>query len=559
MLDSKNVRELKRKIGDLEKRLKKETDFYTSLIENIPYPVFYKDDQGIYLGCNKAFAEFIGKPRDMIIGKTVREITTPDLAEEYYKADLELMQSKEKQVYETKVLHADGTYHDVIFKKTYFYSQELKEHFLLGFIVDVTEQKDYERRIERQNEEYIELNKKFQEKNDELNRINAELKESKEKAIENDRLKSVFLANMSHEIRTPMNGIMGFAELLRENDLLQEEKEKYLDIIKNRGNLLLKIINDIIDISKIDTKQAAISLNKIALNDVINDIYKFFYNKKNEENKTEVNFRVFKELPDGKDFISADSMKLQQVLTNILDNSFKFTQKGWVEFGYEVNGGIIKFFIKDTGKGISKENANIIFERFRQEDESLTRRFGGTGLGLTICKAYVELMGGKIWVDSEVGKGTSFYFTIPYVPVEEQEVAPQIEKEDIKVYNWSDKSILIVEDNYASYEYFRNILSKTNAKLYWVDNGRKAIEMFMVNSDIDLVLMDIQLPDVDGYFATKEIKGITEVPIIAQTANAFPEDEEKCKQAGCDGFITKPIDKKKLLSMIEDYFEEVNE
>jgi PAS domain S-box-containing protein len=540
---------------ELQTKLKEKEAFFKAIINNIPHPIFYKDTEGKYIGCNEAFSDFVGLPVEEIIGTTVHRVAPAEYADAYHQADLALIKQQGKQVSEAQLLHADKTYHDVIFNKSFFSSQDEKQTGLVGIIIDVTERKEFESKIKSQNEEFQQLNQKYTERNTELKSLNKELIVAKEKAIENDRLKSVFLANMSHEIRTPLNGILGFSELLRDSDITNENKIKYIDIIKNRGNLLLKIINDIIDISKLDSGETKLKEINASLNDIMNDIYKYYYAKKNEEGKTDINFRVFKEFNDGNDNVNIDPIKLQQVLTNLIENAFKFTNNGLVDFGYEVKDNKLKFFVKDTGKGIPNENMNMIFERFRQEDETPTRKYGGAGLGLTIAKAYVELMNGKIRVESEPKKGTTFYFSLPYQKIDN---APAEQKTVIETqtYDWSEKSILIVEDDYASYEYLRNVLSKTKVEFYWVDSGKKAIEMFLVKSNIDLVLMDIQLPDIDGYYATKEIKSIyPDVHIIAQTAHAFPEDKNKCLQAGCDEFITKPINKKKLLALIDGFFD----
>ena len=380
-----------------------------------------------------------------------------------------------------------------------------------------------------------------------------ELVKSKEKAEESDRLKSAFLANMSHEIRTPMNGIIGFADMLRKPGKSDEQNNAYIDIIYKSSNQLLKIINDILDISKLDAGQTIVKETQCSLNVILDELHMQF--SKDNIADDEIEFRVLKSLPNEKTMVITEERKLRQVLSNLLSNAFKFTSAGSIEFGYKlIEDDFLEFYVKDTGIGIQKEKQDIIFERFRQVEESFTRKYGGTGLGLAISKGFVELMGGKIRMATVEDKGTTFFFTIPYKPVGGENL-PEKKKQQKKGYKWDDKLILVVEDDETNYKYIEAALKPTKVKILHTISGNKAIELSLRNPTINLVLMDLRLPDINGLEATQSIKKMRyNLPIIAQTANAFREDRNKSMEAGCDDFIAKPFDEKKLLDTINKYF-----
>jgi len=379
-----------------------------------------------------------------------------------------------------------------------------------------------------------------------------ELVKSKEKAEESDRLKSAFLANMSHEIRTPMNGIIGFADMLRKPGKSDEQNNAYIDIIYKSSNQLLKIINDILDISKLDAGQTIVKETQCSLNVIIDELHMQF--SKDNIADDEIEFRVLKSLPNEKTMVITEERKLRQVLSNLLSNAFKFTSSGSIEFGYKlIEDNFLEFYVKDTGIGIQKEKQDIIFERFRQVEESFTRKYGGTGLGLAISKGFVELMGGKIRMATVEDKGTTFFFTIPYKPIGGENL-PEKKKKQKKGYKWDDKLILVVEDDETNYKYIEAALKPTKVKILHTISGNKAIELSLRNPTINLVLMDLRLPDINGLEATQSIKKMRDnLPIIAQTANAFREDRNKSMEAGCDDFIAKPFDEKKLLDTINKY------
>ena len=388
-----------------------------------------------------------------------------------------------------------------------------------------------------------------------------ELGKAKEKAVENDRLKSVFLANMSHEIRTPMNSILGFSNLLLKNNMSGKNKNEFVRLIIENGNSLLNLINDIIDISKIEAEQLKINLTKCNLTELLKDLY-LYYNDLIVRSKR-LNLRIKLKLPseqkDGNIYILSDPQRLRQILSNLINNAIKFTYKGEVEFGFNINNdNVTEFFVKDTGIGIAEDKLNSIFNRFEQVEDQYTKNNGGSGLGLSISKQLVELLGGNIWVKSTEGTGSIFYFNIPSGKASIEKLG-NIEKSNKypETYNWSTKSILIAEDEKANFIYLKTVLSKTKARIYWVENGLDAVELCK-RENIDLILMDIKMPGMNGYEATMEIKYMyPDIPVIAQTAYTMADDIDRFIKAGCTDYITKPIRSIELLKMVDKNLQKV--
>jgi len=379
-----------------------------------------------------------------------------------------------------------------------------------------------------------------------------ELLLAKQHAEESDRLKSAFLANMSHEIRTPMNGILGFASLLKKLKLPKEKQVTYLEIIEKSGIRLLNIINDIISISKVDAGQMGVTISETNINEQIDFIYTFF---KPEAEQKCLHFFYKKSLSGKDSIIKTDKEKIFGILTNLVKNAIKFTQSGSIEFGYEKKGNQLEFFVKDTGVGIEDSKKEIIFERFRQGSELLTRNYEGAGLGLSISKAYVEMMGGRIWVKSEPGTGSDFYFTIPYT-------VPEVKKMDKTVTSangvkrFSKKlKILIAEDDEDSELLIRMAVRIYSREVLMARNGLEAVELCRKFSDIDLILMDIKMPEMDGYESTRQIRKFNkDVVIIAQTAFGLPGDRDKAIEAGCTDYIQKPYNNASLNVLVNSIF-----
>jgi PAS domain S-box-containing protein len=390
--------------------------------------------------------------------------------------------------------------------------------------------------------------------------IECKLKKALEQAEESDRLKSAFLANMSHEIRTPMNGIIGFADLLNNPDIEPKKITKYAEIININGKHLLSIINDIIDISKIEAGQISVNESDVNINNFLDDLIAFFSSTNLRNPKVKISFNS--KLQTINALVFTDEVKLKQILTNLITNALKFTEKGNVSLDCKVvkqeGKQFLLFIISDTGIGISKANQPVIFERFRQVDFTTERKYGGTGLGLPISKAYVELMGGKIWVDSDIGKGARFYFTIPLKRVNNASSIDDQFNEDslVSSVDWANKLILIAEDEDTNFFFLSEILNQTGAKVIQAHNGNEAVNLCKQNKYIDLVLMDIKMPDLNGYEATRKIKEIRPgLPIIAQTAFAFSDDLQKALEAGCDDYIAKPILKEYLIEKLNHFFD----
>jgi PAS domain S-box-containing protein len=388
-------------------------------------------------------------------------------------------------------------------------------------------------------------------------KIMLELISAKEHAEESDRLKSAFLANISHEIRTPMNGILGFAELLKTPELSSDIQDGYIRIIEQSGNRMLNIINDIVDISKIESGQMKTHIQDTNVNQLLNDLQVFFTP---EAEKKGLSLSFATALPDEESNIQTDHTKLTQIFTNLIKNALKFTKTGSIEFGYgstavETRHALslptLTFFVKDTGAGIPADQTEMIFERFRQGSVSLTRAYEGAGLGLSISKAFIELLGGKIWVKSEPGKGSVFYFNLPYSK-------KTIASSEIEPINLEPRlrstHILIAEDDESSMKFIRTILGHEDFILYEASNGIEAVDSVRNNPAIDLVLMDMKMPEMDGIEATRQIKSLRpELPVIAQTAYTFAENEEKIRLAGCDDYLSKPIKRQVLIEKIHKF------
>lgn len=412
---------------------------------------------------------------------------------------------------------------------------------MIGTIQDVTERKAFENQLKEKNEEYESLNEELREANEKLSILNAALVKSKEKAEESDRLKSAFIANMSHQIRTPMNGIVGFAELLRNENLDLKRRVQYIDIITESSKQLLSIINDVLDISKIETGQVTLFEAETCMNTLMLEIFNL-----HNVVTTNRNLRLYVSngLPDSESMIIADAGKLNQIINNLISNAIKFTQNGQINFGYNLYNEYLLFYVEDTGKGIPKKYLETIFDRFSQHDEGDNSN-RGAGLGLAIAKAFVEQMGGQITVQSQVGKGSRFTFTLPYKPVRKTKSA---EEEKTK-----PPLIMVVEDEEINYLYLAELLIRAGFELLHAKTGQEAFELAEKHA-IDLVLLDIKLPDITGYEVCKKLKkDYKGLKIIAQTAYAFEDDKIMALKAGCDDYLSKPLAKKSLFAAISKH------
>ena len=364
---------------------------------------------------------------------------------------------------------------------------------------------------------------------------------AKQKAEENDQLKTAFLSNMSHEIRTPMNAVLGFSQLLSTQNISENEKLLFSEYININGASLLKIIDDIIDISKIQSKQLTIRRKDFDLHKLLQELEMFYSNqsikKINNDLELHVQLLYNKEEPF---IIHTDEIRLKQILNNLISNAIKYTEKGRIIFGYDLHDNKLQLFVKDTGIGIPTKEQEYIFDRFVQYSKKYIARQEGTGLGLAISKELVFLLGGELKVDSVEDKGSKFYFDLPLLNVENKKVETKSNGNDLIISDLSNYTVLIADDEESNYILTKRMLHKTQVKTEWAINGKKAIEM-ITQKKYDLVLMDIKMPDMDGIEATRLIKQKHNIPIIIQTAFAMPHVKDEALKAGCNDFIVKPI------------------
>ena len=390
-----------------------------------------------------------------------------------------------------------------------------------------------------------------------LKNIEQEQVELREKAERSDRLKSAFLANMSHEIRTPMNGILGFSNMLKEPGITGNEQLKYLNIIEESGTRMLTLIDDLINISKIEAGILEVHQKEVNLNRLLQEIHDVF---SIEAKKANVDLILNLEFPDKDAHFIIDEEKVFGVVTNLVKNALKFTSEGQITFGYLKKENFLEFFVLDTGIGIPSNRLSTIFERFVHSEPIGNKAQEGTGLGLAIAKAYVELLGGKIWVESEITKGTQFHFTIPIScknriePIAKGPFGITLEKKEEPQFSKKLK-ILVVEDDEASQQLLLIKLRKFGDTIFCAQTREEVLKICREHPDLDLILMDIRLPGTNGYDLTKEIRTFNkDVVIIAQTAFAFDHDVKKAMDAGCNDHLTKPINLRLLSNTIISHF-----
>jgi signal transduction histidine kinase/CheY-like chemotaxis protein len=433
-----------------------------------------------------------------------------------------------------------------------------EDRAVLVAIDDITKQKKIEdglktreEELQRKNNELKSLNVKLLDSYNRIKQINSEFQHAKEKAEESERLKTAFLANMSHEIRTPLNGIVGFTELLNDTKLDNDKRRLYIHTVNNCSQQLIHIVNDILDISMIETGQVFIRKKTVNLNQLLQDVYDQFWPSA-ERKQLKLSLSV----PSGsKEFtLHTDDEKLLQILNNLVNNALKFTHKGIVEFGYQLGDQKIIFCVKDTGIGIPPYMQGSIFERFVQSDLSDTREYGGNGLGLSIAKSYVELLHGTIWLESEINEGSVFYFTIPVSAADSKNKSISREVAVPDVPDLSGRTILIVEDDDTNFLLLEEVLRNHNATVIRASDGQDAIFKCRHHAEIDLVFLDLKLPILDGFKAAPIIKDLRkDLPVIAQSAFAFADEKQRALDAGCEAFIPKPIDFTKIASVLHEY------
>lgn len=497
-------------------------------VEQSPVTIIITNTKGEVEYANPKFYDTTGYTVDEILGKNLSVIRSGHTSSDEYKQLWLTITSGNEWFGEFHNKKKDGTFYWESASISPILNSYGKTTHYIAIKEDITNRKQFEQQLIK----------------------------AKDKAEESDRLKLAFLANMSHEIRTPMNGILGFTELLKEIKLNRDVQQEYIRIIEKSGVRMLNIINDIINISKIESGQVEISLSETNINEQIEYIQTFF---KPEATLKGINIIATKLFPSNKAVIKTDLEKVYAILINLVKNALKFTNSGSIEFGYIKKGKYLEFYVKDSGLGISKSQQKIIFERFRQANDTTSRSHEGSGLGLAISKAYVEKLGGKIWLESEENKGSSFYFTIPFIPNSKQK-DKYISKENAKtkknVISIKNLKVLIVEDDSISKLLITIAVKPYSKEIIKVSTGIEAIEACRNNPDIDLVMMDINMPEMDGYEATEKIREFNEnIIIIAQTANGMQSDRDKAIHAGFTDYIPKPINIAALGDLIQKYFE----
>ena len=378
---------------------------------------------------------------------------------------------------------------------------------------------------------------------------------AKEKAEEGNRLKSTFLANISHEIRTPLNSIVGFANLLNDVNADPELREEYVNFLNQNTEKLLQVITDIIDLSKLENNEIDISYNPVKINSIL-EYVEDYTNKLIKRSGKNIKFSVEKGLPDERDIVYSDDIWMKRVFRHLLDNAVKFTRAGSIELKSALAGSSVMFTIRDTGIGISKENLKAIFEQFRQEENGHHRTFEGLGVGLTMARKVIENMDGYLWVESEKGKGSEFFFTIPYRPVDVyafKEAEKNVDQVVIK-QDWSGKTMLVADDNIDMLRYLNRVLSNTGINVIHARTEQEIIDVLKGKENIDLVLLNLQMPELNGIEALKGIRKIErKIPIVAQTDSIVDEEREALLKAGCNSCLTKPIGQNQLLSVISGF------
>jgi len=538
--------------------------YFQTTLENLLEGCQIIDFEYRYLFINNAAAKQGKKPAEELLGHIMMEMYQGIEITQMFSILRQSMQERISRQMENEFIFEDGT------KGWYLLSFEPVPEGVLIMSTDITEtKKNEEKRAdelikankelafqnkekEKRAAELVIANKELAHQNNEKEKRAAELIKAKEKAEESDRLKSAFLTNMSHEIRTPMNGILGFTELLKEPNLTSDDIQDYIQIIQISGTRMLNTINNIVDISKIESGLMEVDIKETNINEKMEFTYNFF---KPEVKFKGLQFLIKNSLSSKESIIKTDNEKVYGILTNLIKNAIKFTYEGSIEFGCEKKGEYLEFFVKDTGVGIPRKQKELIFERFRQGNESHNRGYEGSGLGLSIAKSYIKMLGGEIWVESEEGIGSIFYFTIPCNVSSEEKTeivnAVSAELEEVEIKNLK---ILIVEDDEISYSLLTKTLTKISKEVLHAITGVEAVEACRNNPDLDLVLMDIRMPVMDGNEATQQIRQFNkDVIIIAQTAYGFSGDREMAIKAGCNDYISKPINKTLLIELIKKH------
>ncbi len=541
LLKDKNVLNslLKKTTEDLKnavEALRTRAEELSILLSTIPALVYFKDTNLRYILVNKSFERFVNLPFYGIQGKRVEEFIPEYKTNNYAEMELEVIHSGLPLYNIEEVINKDGKELWITTNLAPYRDNNGEIIGLVGISWDITFRKKYEN----------------------------ELQEAKEQAEEGTRAKSEFLANMSHEIRTPMNGIIGMAEILKQADLGEQEKEN-LEILISSTRSLLTLVNDILDISKIEAGKIELEIQDFEIRKLLKDIENIIYIKTEEK---ALNYKTFIN-PNVPEFLRGDPSRLKQITLNLVNNAVKFTLKGQVHIYIDIvdeHKDRVKLMVKvhDSGIGISKEGKKNLFQLFSQVDTSTTKNYGGTGLGLSIAKQLVMLMNGEIGMESEQDKGSTFWFTA-WIEKSSRTVAVQEPFDKHAAFDGKPLKklyILLAEDNEINQRIIQYSLTNAGYKVDVARNGQEAVDMYHQNN-YDLVLMDVQMPVLDGYEATAHIRNVENtilndsqrIPIVALTANAMKGDREKCLDAGMDEYLSKPFTPSDLIGIIRSVTE----
>lgn len=497
-----------------------ELQIFKKIVDQSPLSIIVTDTRGTILYANTRFASLSGYALEELLGQNPRVIKSGYHSKTFYESLWKTILSGNDWVGEFLNKKKSGELYWERALISPIKDENGKVFRIIGIKEDITERK----------------------------KMLEELVQVKDKAAQSDRLKTAFLANISHEIRTPMNGIIGFAELLKRPNLSLEKQLEFVAIIEQSSKRMLGILNNIIELSKIEAGIINIELNEVNVNNILEELKDHFKKEAEEKN---LFFECIKGLNDDDAIIINDYNKLQQILTNLIQNAIKFTHKGGIKVGYRLEGNYMHFYVEDTGIGIPEEYHQIIFDRFRQVQEGTARQYEGAGIGLAIAKAFVDLLKGNIWVESSRDTiGATFHFTIPYQPINHKQTSME------KTGTLQIKrpiSILIVEDDERSAQLLAEMFANEPVTLYTATDGKQAVELVMKNP-IDIVLMDLKMPEMDGFEATRIIRSrFPNLPIIAQTAYTFSDERKKAFEAGCNDYISKPISMNKLFEIINRF------
>jgi PAS domain S-box-containing protein len=507
-----------------EKKSQEDLRMFHQAIMQSPVPFVITDTDGYIELFNPAFSKITGYAKDELVGKKTNIQKSGYHPQSFYKTLWDTILSGNEWRGEFKNRNKKGNHY--------------------WELASISSLKNEQGEITH----YLKISEEISS----IKKMEDDLRKSNKRAILENQTRNSFIANMSHEIRTPINGIIGFSELLKSGNLTEDQQLRYVDIIEESSRDLLVLIDDMIDISKIEANELKLKKDAYSLKTLLQDLSEEFRQMKTQKKKGQLEIRFRSPQLKHHDFIFTDQKRLKQILTNLFDNSLKFTDSGYIEVGYQLlSTNKLQFYVEDSGQGIPKNQLKNIFSRTTSHAHSIKDKAGGAGLGLAICQGLVKLMEGDINVKSIPNKGSIFYFTVPYDKISSP---PKESKKNLFTdYDFKDFTILIAEDVDYNFEYLKEILRETNAKILWAKDGIDALNLYSKNK-VDLILMDIQLPEIDGYEATRTIRESNEdIPIIAQTAYAMSDDHQKCFSAGCNEVLTKPIKMKVMLETLARY------